>query len=511
MLLNSPKPTLQFRIWALLILPLAILSPLYAQNDTLHQDNLVMFTDIGAGISNTSQTPFWIRASQNGTIPLQSPLGLVRLGGKALFKNRKNYTQCLIESELVTSIAKTPGLLLPVGNISFQYRRIEVYAGRRKEVFSLCDTVMSSGSYAWSGNSLPIPKVHIGTKGFIPLGPIAFQATFAHGWFGRQQFAYGYFLHQKTIHLRFGKPNQPLKFYAGFVHFAQWGGYAPWLLKFKRTGPNGELQGTFKDYLDVVLVRNSTKSSNIGTYIPENEVGNHVGSIDLALAYQDKNSDWLFYYQHAIESRRILHNLPDGLFGLRWKSLRYSTNSPIQVKHVTIEVLSTLNQNTSFDQKLGLYYNDDYFNHTYQYYDGWNYKQHIIGTPFITLRNETRPEWFNIRGTYDADMVQQINNNRLISYYLGIRGTLGAQSQFKVKLSSSQNYLTFNNQTGKYSYFVPQFSGYMEVTSKLKFAKKTYLSLAIAYDRGQLLPNTFGLYFNLRRFLFKENLFNQSI
>ena len=77
--------------------------------------------------------------------------------------------------------------VLPEAHASVRYKRVELWAGRRREVMGLGDTTLSSGFYSVSGNSLPVPKVQIGTVGFTPLkftrNFVAVHAGFAHGWF----------------------------------------------------------------------------------------------------------------------------------------------------------------------------------------------------------------------------------------------------------------------------------------------------------------------------------------
>ncbi len=68
----------------------------------------------------------------------------------------------------------------------------EIRAGRSKEIMGLCDTSLSSGALAVSGNALGIPKVQISIPEFYSL-PIfgklfAFKGNYAHGWIGKTSF-----------------------------------------------------------------------------------------------------------------------------------------------------------------------------------------------------------------------------------------------------------------------------------------------------------------------------------
>ena len=72
----------------------------------------------------------------------------------------------------------------------------EIRAGRSKEIMGLCDTSLTSGAWAVSGNALGIPKVQISIPEFysLPLfGKLfAFKGNFAHGWIGETSMNHGW-------------------------------------------------------------------------------------------------------------------------------------------------------------------------------------------------------------------------------------------------------------------------------------------------------------------------------
>lgn len=219
-------------------------SSVFAQNDSTSKTTSLLWTELGGAAGTSPQNPFWLRVNQYGTVPLESPFGFLNVGGTITLGSQPRKPQLKLEGEIITNLGASSKVMLPLGVILFRYRGLEMYAGRRKEVIGLGDTLMSSGFYGWSANALPLPKVQVGTRGFLPLGFthdfVAVQATFAHGWFGKGQFAQDYFLHQKTLYVRLGKPQQKLKLYTGISHFAQWGGKAP-LIKGGIAGIDGSL------------------------------------------------------------------------------------------------------------------------------------------------------------------------------------------------------------------------------------------------------------------------------
>ncbi|KAF4530856.1 hypothetical protein B566_EDAN018889, partial [Ephemera danica] len=51
-----------------------------------------------------------------------------------------------------------------------KWKAFELYAGRRKEIQGLVDTTLTSGSYIWSGNTLPMPKIDLSIQNYTSLG-----------------------------------------------------------------------------------------------------------------------------------------------------------------------------------------------------------------------------------------------------------------------------------------------------------------------------------------------------
>ncbi|KQS26658.1 hypothetical protein [Dyadobacter sp. Leaf189] len=57
----------------------------------------------------------------------------------------------------------------PQAHATLRFRNWELFAGRKKRWIGLADSTLGTGSYAWSTNALPIPKVHLGTTKFVAM------------------------------------------------------------------------------------------------------------------------------------------------------------------------------------------------------------------------------------------------------------------------------------------------------------------------------------------------------
>lgn len=471
-----------------------------AQEDTLSKSKVRMSAETALIFASGVQPPFWLRTNTYGSVPPHSTSGLAVVEGDFQSNKRANSPQLRLHIGVVSQLSKKSNFIIQTGEANFQYKGLDIYAGRRKEIIGIGDTLLSSGFYAWSGNALPLPKLHIGTKGFLPLqftkDFVSLQGTLAHGWFGKGEAATDYYLHQKTMFVRLGKPFHRLKLYAGVAHYAQWGGYAPLLIGLNRTDPTGAMPKSFKDFMYVVIAKNKPQTPNISSYDSINTIGNHIATLDLAISYRFPNSEWLFYHQHPAETEvGISQNFPDGLYGISWSNTK-SSKAQVRIKRILVEVLSTLDQSMRYDKKWG-YLGDDYFNNS-QYMDGWTYRRHLIGTPFVTLRTDSRPEWYDAMGGINEKNYRLINGNAVQMIYAGIQGTYRNNTHIVVKLAYSQNHIYYINGVG-YQKYLSQFSGYVEVKQKVQSIKNCYIKFALGLDKGDWLPNNLGAHFSIQK------------
>lgn len=477
---------LPFTLWLFAFCPFS----LFAQ-----QDSTTYFAEVGGMAATSSNTPFWLRANQFGTVPLQNPFAFAKVGGQTTWGTNSRKPQLHLQTEMVANLGATSQLLLPVASATFRYRRFEVYAGRRKEFFGLGDTLLTSGSYSWSGNALPLPKLHIGTRGFVPLGftkgLFAFHATFSHGWFGKQDSVQGSYLHQKTVFVRLGKPQWKAKFYLGMIHNVQWGGRSEFVPSYTI---NGKFPSSFKDFLYLTVAK-PPKGRNYTNIDTLNQLGNHLGSIDLGTEIQLKDWNLWIYHQHPFEDKSglVFINFPDGMYGLRLKNNQKSIRI-FRLQQITLEYLTTMDKGRNLrDDLKNRYEADNYFSHG-QYIDGWVYKQRIIGTPFITryldTRTELTDESLQIRYRF------MINNNAVKVIYLALLGEFNSRIKLESKFSYSQNFEIYSN---PFIHEVNQFSGIVRASLPLTWLKDTELQTAFSLDQGGLYYNSFGGMISLRK------------
>jgi hypothetical protein len=474
-----------------------------AQSNKRHQE--YGYLEVGGLVSSAERTPFWLQANQFGIVPSTGSFGSIRLGiAGSLFlrdtvapsahKAFKRPWVLNYAAEGVGNMGKDNQLLLPEAYIQVAHRQIELVAGRRREVIGLADSTLSSGSYSWSGNALPTPKVRFGTRGFAPIGRrgwLAVNAFIAHGWFADSWYMQHSFLHQKSLIVRFGKLSNRVQVYAGINHSAQWAGHSDYLDY--HYAVNGQLPGQLTDFPNVLFAirTNGLDNPRVTSFDYVNLYGNHVGNIDLAADVTLPAATLRLYHQHSFDdaSGMFFQNFPDGLTGLRVRFNQPAASS-IRINTVLLEFLSTLNQSgpTFYQDNTHTKGADNYFNNG-QYQEGWTYQGRVLGTPFITRREDTR-------SIYRNSTSWAINNNRVQVAHVGLQATIKQRISVLAKVSYSRNYgIPLEPLLGTPT----QLSSMLQVGVPTNWLGGSLLAMSIGADSGQLYDNAIGAYVGLRK------------
>jgi hypothetical protein len=462
----------------------------------------------GVYLSNSNQTPFWLRSNQYGIVPLESQFITMRGSAHKEYDSTKNI-QGLQKRfsygygiNTVINIGKANQILLPEAYIKIRYGALELYGGRRKEIFGLTDTLLSSGSYIWSGNSLPVPKLQISIPNYTSIfgqDLFAIKGGYAHGWFGSQGDVKNYYLHQKWLYGKIGKPHWKIKFYGGFNHQVQWGGYPIKPYIETATGKLIDNFGNdFKTYIKVVtgVSLNANEKGADLTGVPLNEAwnraGNHLGSVDIGTEVNLRSYDLFFYRQSVYEDGSLfyLNNITDGLIGISIKR----KDKKEGITKVSFEHLNTTSQGgptgsgNTIPQLRG---GDNYFNNG-TYNNGWNYNGFNMGTPLITPLNKTKNSLID-KNLFTNVPNSYIVNNRVQGYSLSFIGKF-QKIDFYTKLLWTHN-------LGIYGapFLAKQFS-FLQQTS-YQLPNYTFIT-SLAIDRGKLHLNNLGCYIGIRRTFF---------
>lgn len=430
-------------------------------------------------VQTGDHVPFWMRALQYGNKPLTGT-SLAAIGSYV-----KDYSPVRRRfdwgygAQVRGNLGSAADVTLLEAYAKVRFHPFEVKVGRFRQVQGLIDTALGMGSFSYSGNSLPIPMIQVNLPEYsFPLfdSLISFKGSLAQGWMGNTRTKYmnnlkslPEYMHQKSLHMRIGKPDAKARLVLGFVHEAMW------VDNKQLVGPSYMLS-PFETFMYIVTGKNylykpgSTLTTNIG---------NHVGHIDVGLEFTSPTTETRVYreFLYDTENSFTRGSLADGITGFSVVN-RKPAGGGMYLRRFTMEYLSTMNQ--AYDPSRP-YNHDNYYNHEFLY-DGAAYKGAGIGSPFISKRSE-------ILSSFPATSVIIISfsNTRVRALHMGAEWAYD-KVLVRHRMSYSRNYGMFET---KSTFPVRnQFSTSVEVGVPLREGWQARALFAL--DSGGLLYNSAG-------------------
>ncbi|MFN8429621.1 MAG: capsule assembly Wzi family protein [Spirosomataceae bacterium] len=393
-------------------------------------------------VSTNDKTPFWIQSNQYGTISNKSGIVFFEAGLKSDYDSTFKRSGKLKNFnfgygiQINANAGNESRLFLTEGYLKARFKFLEFYAGRRKEVLGITDSLLSSGSLIWSGNALPLPKIELYMPNYISIfgkGLISIKWNFAHGWFGNQTYTQKYYLHQKSFYVKLGRRKS---FEMGLNNQIQWGGYSEYLKTVSASTVNGYMPSDFNAFINAAFpfpfIRKNFPPKIILINDSMNYGGNVLGSVDLGYNLTINDFKIKIYRQIPYELGSLfssLVNADDGIYGL-------SVRTPSKIFNgIGLEGIHTYNQGgyragiaqllNIKDQHFGEIHN--YFNHG-QYLDGWSYDGFGIGNPLIISNKMVSDQYFEEKDKLYSSF------NRVKGINLNLVGKI---NQFRYRLNYS--------------------------------------------------------------------------
>lgn len=458
------------------------------------QEESKNWLSIDYGFASGKYQPFWLRSNQYGTIPAKGSFMQVGAGYVQPYKRNSKRIKIGYGADVRFLVGTDQSaLLIPELYVKSKWGIFELWGGMRRQVYGLVDSTLSSGSFAWSGNSLPMPKVELVVPewyypGFLG-GRFAFKGSFAHGWFeNKREDVSHFFLHQKSFYGQYGTKNAPVKLFAGFNHQVQWGGKLLYDDPDNQIGFNGKIPTTFRDYFYVVtgitMGSNDANLQTNGWNDARNRAGNHLGTIDIGAEITIGNVNVLGYRQSYYEDGSLFNgnSISDGQHGVAIHS-----KSKSAFRKIVFEYFNSTSQGGAIGSgsviasQRGL---DNYFNNG-AYTNGWTYRKRSMGNPFMTLDSET-----------DLNPSDRIyfDNNRVEAFYVASEWNIGdANVIFKGSLANAIGWYGSEYIPVKKMYSLAVFVQKPVVLMRYNATLKTRLG----YDHSEWYPNTLGLHVGL--------------
>ncbi len=452
----------------------------------LSQDKSVPSLELGMGLNSDTYAPFWLRANQYGAVPTKENYGTAAVSWSGFTQVNKRMSWGFGVRALVNLTETKADVLLQEAYLKGKLGIFELQAGRKKQIQGLADSTLSSGSYIWSGNALPMPMINLVVNDYwapkFVKGILGFKGNYAHGWFDNQRSDVAdIYLHQKSFYGRLGKPNWLFKFYGGFNHQVQWGGTLKYADPGNVSAKNGKIATGVKEYFYMITGRSMNTvggdTAKYGINDGWNRLGNHLGSVDVGMEIDWSKAKIFFYRQSVYEDGSLYYgnNITDGLHGIS-----FTRKAKQGLTKVVLEYLNTTSQGGTIfndsDVNRGL---DNYFNSSV-YRDGWTYAGRGLGTPLMTLDSET--DLTNTDLTY-------FDNNRVESFYVGIEAKLG-ENAFLIRGSMSNAFGTYSSVINPAK---RQFSGAVQWQRPVQIlGYNAQLKASIGADRGLWTPQVIG-------------------
>jgi len=454
--------------------------------------SLTTSLDLVGVVSSSDATPFWLQSNNHGIYHRSGDQLLTRLqahGSSELFDN-SNIT-AFYGADLLARPGNDGTLSFNQAYIRLNLYGVEVSGGRFHNTSPIHDEMLGMGSLGVSGNSVPVPQVRVGLADWTGLpftnDIIQIRAHAAHGWLGGNRYTDNVLYHEKVGHARFGG-DLPVNIYGGIAHYAKWGG---------QNNPNfGDLPSSYTDFWRVFFARGGGEDAP--TSEADYMLGDHLGAWDFGFFLEMESFSATFYRQHPLETKDNLKlkSMQDALNGL---SVRFNESVNFPIRGLVYEFMYTkwqdgprveniLDDGTRCSEEPErcrdpFQGNENYYNH-HIYRTGWATHGRTIGNPL-----------FRVSDTPIDQLVDGIDNNRIIAHHIGLDTRLGRSSLIgKVTVSRS-----FGTRDDPFPEPADQVSLGIQSQSPITLFDQPVLLLTdVAWDRGDLFGNQFGFVFGFR-------------
>lgn len=454
----------------------------YASNDSI-----VYKIEARATVSGGEHSPFWFVSNMQGLGTPEKNYGYVR---GSLFKKLEGEKKFswgagidLVGGWKVTAPFNIHQLFAEV-----KYRAFYAMAGAKEIWGSYNNHHLSSGNLLFSGNSMPIPQVRIGTYDFAKFwgtkGWFSVKAYIAFGKFtdsnwqrswvepGSQHNS-GVLYHSKGLWLRGGNENEfPLTADIGIEMGTQFGGVI------YKDGQTIHMPERFIDWLKAIFPFKG------GEDTPKEEQtnvqGNMVGAYNIVLRWKPK-ADWSIkgYFEHYFDDHSQMtfeYGWKDGLWGLEVELPKNRYVSKLVGEFIYMkDQTGAINNDKSPEVPEQVSGRDNYYNH--YLYSAWQNWGMGIGTPLA------------ISPIYNVNHHLSFYDTRFIAWHLGLEGKPVHSLKWRFLLTFSQNWGTYIYPLAN---VLKNCSGLAEIDYSPVKLKGWFAKVAIAWDKGPLLGNSFG-------------------
>ena len=487
-------------------------------------DFILSLMMLGA-VSSADPLPFWATANQWGLMPEHN--GTLVMARASTQYNPEHTWQWRWGASIGANLdGGNPGAATPRKTsvnplidelyVSLKWKVFSVDLGMKHDPLDFYGASPALGSLSSTGGHIVASGNARTMPGYtLHLDPVPIPLTKRHAWiygsFGDyktldSRYMQGTLVHRTKAYLLVNITRQ-LDFRLGLDHYALWAG---------SNANVPAMPASFANYFRVITGHSAGSSGTMSDQL--NVIGDQGGGEVWRFDY--RGDGWHATAQHDIPyndgSGMGFQNFPDGV-----NTLAFSwDNKDRWVSDIVYEFAYTMWQSGTFHDRPtteeerqhrdpadqyhywhaiygGL---DNYFNNS-DYRSGWTHFGRMIGCPFISPKGTHAGTWTS------HGITLGIENNRVKVHHIGIGGKLWRVAPYRLMLSWSRNYGTYSAPyTGKSQigepwgtvHETPLHQVSAAFTGEVPLRRGLDLTWGLFADRGQLLPDNYGLTLGVR-------------
>ena len=486
---------------------LALSAVAHAQQRSLF-DSLQYRAELQATVGSGDHNPLWLNANKHGLSSLKTANGYLRGAlERPLQLDDGRRWGIGYGADVAVAAGFTSRVVVHQAYVEGRWLKGVLTVGAKEQPMALKNPELSTGSQALGINARPVPEVRLSlpdywsipfTRGWLSLkGHIAYGKTTDDGWQrdfvdAHHRYTEGTLLHTKAGYVKIGPRVVTLEL--GLEMASQFGGKS----YYEKDGQRVSIEHSsgLKSFWHA-FVPGGSGSDESGSY--QNADGNQLGAWVARLTIDQPAWNLGLYADHFFEDHSSMFMLDYNGYGqgAEWdvkKDNRYflydlkdvMLGAELQLKRVgwlnriVVEYLYTKYQSGPVYHDHSPYISthlsgqDDYYNH--HLYTGWQHWGQVMGNPLY------RSPLYNDDGNI------RVTNNRFVAWHVGLSGQPLAPLHYRLLA-------TYQTGLGTYADPLPDRQHNLSVLGEAswQFPRGWQVRGGIAFDRGRLLGDNFGL------------------
>ncbi len=491
----------QFWYKDLLILCSLIYLPLNvaAQENANILDGVTTVFESSTTVSDGDFAPLWLSSNRYGLVSVEPNSNYERA---ALF--RPYETDSLRQwkygygLDVALCFNHTSSVSVQQAYFDVVYKKMKLTVGAKQQPIDLRNNRLTSGGLGIGINARPIPQVRLASDYFSVPGTqqwwkMRFRGSYGittdGGWQKRYaasgvRYTSNVLYHEKALYWKFGREDKfPLTYEIGIQMATQFGGTS-----YNVTGRNHKEPTTLKHDQSIEAFWDAfvAGGSDVTDGTEKNTAGNHFGSYNMALTYNADTWKARAYFERYFDDQSMLtvqYGIYDHLLGAEIELPKNPYVSNIVVEHISTKDQSGAvyhDQSPTIPDKMNG--RDNYYNH--HIYTGNQHWGMAMGHPLITSP------------IYNDNGHIVFRNNRIKAWHLGLSGEPTKELSWRALLTFTENWGTYAK---PFDDVLTQNSFFVEVGYSPKRFKGWTAMLGCALDDGDVIGNSFGGQFTLRK------------